>query len=136
MSNRNDRVGLTALRRPLTAQAPAVVSMEQAEKALLQSTPNAADPLEELGQGTILAQIPPAVRSAVQPAIPLPPAPPVPSKLLATPKREPAVPCTYRLPIGLHRRLDQAARHYGFSMTAFVQEAIETHLQHFPISEE
>lgn len=119
MPERKQRVGLSELRRPLMAGAKPVVPLAAAEERLGVAAQRAV-------QHDSSTEVQREVQQAVQPAGS------TASSLLSRVKKEPTEPCTYRLPVSLNRRLKAVARHHDFSMTAFVIEAIERHLKHFP----
>lgn len=146
-----ERGSLTTLltKKPLGQGAPAAVSLEQAESALLGR-----------GDGSVLAAVPSDVRTGIltsgrtesaptspSGAVPAPESGPYvqtavgtsvrtdvqPTKLLNRNRRRTVrVPWTFKMPFELREELEAVARFNDLNMTEIAVEAIERHLKHFP----
>src|SRR4051794_15014101 len=123
MPSRNERVGLSNMKKPLAGRAQTIVPLEEAEKSLLGAITSTAV------QRDVQHSVQSDVQYTVHPSEDGPPAAALSeaeeaasSRLLNGVKKEPTEPCTYRLPVSLNKKLKATSRHYGFSMTAFVQE--------------
>jgi hypothetical protein len=139
-----ERGSLTSLltKKPLGQGAPAAVTMEQAESALLTDTvqPNVrthvaavstivrpdSSEAEEVADAEIPAHVHTSVRTSVPPTVQ------ATNLLNRSRRRTVRVPWTFKLPFELREELEAVARFNELNMTEIAVEAIERHLKHFP----
>ncbi|MCC6538195.1 MAG: hypothetical protein IT162_11620 [Bryobacterales bacterium] len=155
MSER-DRPSLTslAIKRPLPDRGRPVVSLEDAESALLGAEapkPPAAPappPLAMAAAAASSAAIAPATAPAAAPPPPPPTqaskpsvrtdshtavqSPVLPTSLLKAKKKDIKIAWTFKIPHALHQELAAVAHHNGLTMSDIVIEAIQFHLPNFP----
>ncbi len=139
MSER-DRPSLTglAIKRPLAERGRPVVSIDEAESALLgeptvvvpaalPATPIHAVPVAV--QPPLLKEVQPEVPSAsyteVQSNV-------LSSTLLKAKKKQIKIAWTFKIPHALHQELSAVAAHNDLTMSDIVIEAIQFHLPNFP----
>jgi hypothetical protein len=134
-----ERGSLTTLlaKKPLGQGAPAAVSLEQAESAILtdvQTAVRTSGPADLRTNAGATADgganpSPPvhtSVRTDAQPDVP-------PTSLLQRDRRRTLrVPWTFKLPFPLREELEAVAKFNSLNMTEIAVEAIERHLKHFP----
>lgn len=154
MSER-DRPSLTslAIKRPLPDRGRPVVSIEDAESALLgteQPKPAAAPapPPMTMAAAATSAVATPSVSAPPPPPPTAPPAaakpavradshtavqsPVLPTSLLKAKKKDIKIAWTFKIPHALHQELAAVAHHNGLTMSDIVIEAIQFHLPNFP----
>ena len=129
-----------AMKKVLPERGRPVVSLEQAEAALLgpnnESSHSNADlwaaiPMEPVPavpqpvQQAITPNIQATVLDNVQPVV-------LSSTLLKPKKKQIKVAWTFKMPMELHRELSEVAEHNQLSMSDIVLEALRFHLPNFP----
>ena len=136
MSER-DRPSLTglAIKRPLADRGRPVVSIDEAESALLGEPALVAAPATPIHAVPIAVQ--PDTHQAVQASGPLETHTEVQSNVLSSTllkakKKEIKIAWTFKIPHALHQELSAVASHNELTMSDIVIEAIRFHLPNFP----
>ena len=128
MSER-DRPSLTslAMKRPLPERGKPLISMGEAEAALLGETPPPS-PAAKTAAAPATA-VPIVGPSTIQPTIP----PSILSPSLLRARTKPIrIAWTFKIPHELHQELSNVAAYNGLTMSDIVIEAIQFHLPNFP----
>ena len=144
-----ERPSLTGLsiKRPLPERGKPVVSIDQAESALLgdipapppaplavaaQAAPQSAASAPAREHPTPVA-IPPDVQQTVPADSPMTVQSAVLSPSLLKARKKPVkIAWTFKIPLELHQELTSVASHNGLTMSDIVIEAIQFHLPNFP----
>jgi hypothetical protein len=125
-----DRPSLTglAIKRPLPERGKPLISLGEAEAALL----GGPQPGAPAAAATAAVRAP-VVPQTIQPDIPPTVQSPVLSpSLLKARKRPIKIAWTFKIPHTLHQELSSVAAHNGLTMSDIVIEAIQFHLPNFP----
>ncbi len=133
-----ERPSLTGLsiKRPLPERGKPVVSIDDAESALLGETP-ASRPTPPPAAATIVPESTPASQSVVHFDVPAESHTTVQfavlsPTLLKARKKPVKIAWTFKIPLELHHELTAVATHNGLTMSDIVIEAIQFHLPNFP----
>ena len=141
MSER-DRPSLSglAIKRPLAERGRPVVSIDEAESALLGVEPVLA-PAANAASTSPIHAVPAAVQQEVSPAVLTDTqlndhtdvqSTVLSSSLLRAKKKQIKIAWTFKIPHALHQELSAVASHNDLTMSDIVIEAIQFHLPNFP----
>ena len=125
-----------SIKRPLPERGKPVVSIDQAESALLGDIP--AIPVEPVAPAASAPDreelaIPPDVQQEVRIDSPMTVQSTVLSPSLLKARKKPVkIAWTFKIPLELHQELTNVASHNGLTMSDIVIEAIQFHLPNFP----